>query len=555
MSLHNYTNPAFCQQSEFYPNPSNSVPNKSPIKIYRSESVRSFKQTTRIRQQQQNYSPIPPKVGPKPQVNLSNRYAEQPFKNTYEQVNASVQRNATSVEYALVPLTEIPSSRKGRYACIPADDVRQLHQNTTRFTRSQDDLDRFSSLPANVNDHDDSITSLPPCPTQDNPRLKTAFSSDFKIDQHSQQRPHDNSRLQAAFSSDFGNKSFIVVDQNSQQRYEIVPTEEDEELVDANHEIIQMHNGRAHRYAMIPTDDEETCLSSEFEMSPIRNTNNYATIKESPRYQPPYKSQQQRTYVHQSPQKDRPPATPTKNALVTQKLHELLSTPQKTPLQRQGSTLRATPVRHNPPVLSSTPKQTEFTPQKLRYEQHQPNASQFEQRTTAVISPRLASLATYVEPSSVGDNSSWKSLSFQKVTNATATIGAVSLMLILCGIMNSGLCLYMIADFGRIYYLDIGVISGFAATALGILGFKSRQCDWLPNRNYVSVTVFSLLNCCGLLVLLSLRPLPGEPIHDVTTGILLGLSFLTLFMISLGVITSRWCRSPPPDNRVDVYKV
>lgn len=442
MSLHNYTNPAFCQQSEFYPSPGNSVPKKSPIKIYRSESVRSFKQTTRIRQHEQNYAPVPPKVGPKPQINLSHRYAERPIKNTYDHVNASPQKTTAAVEYALVPLTEIPNSSKGRYACIPADDVRKIQHNSTRFTRSQDDLDRFSSLPANVNDHDDSVTSLPPCPTQDNPRLKTAFSSDFRIDQNGQQRAHDNSRLQAAFSSDFGNKSFIVVDQTSQQRYEMVPTEEDEELVDANHEIIQMHNGRAHRYAMIPTDDEETCLSSEIEMSPIRNSNNYATIKESPRYQPPY----QRTYVHQSPQKDRPPATPTKNTLVTQKLHELLSTPQKPQLHRQGSTLRATPVRQNPQILSSTPKQNEFTPQKLRYEQHQPNASQCEQRTTAVISPRLASLATYVEPSSVGDNSSWKSLSFQKVTNATATIGAVSLMLILCGIMNSGLCLYMIAD-------------------------------------------------------------------------------------------------------------
>lgn len=424
MSRHNYTNPAFCQQSEFYPNSSSSVPKKSPIKIYRSESVRSFKQQTRIKQQEQNYSSKPPpKVGPKPQINLTKRYAENASIGSYEPVNTSGQANK-SVEYALVPLSEIPSTSKGRYACIPADDIRKLHQNTTRFTRSQDDLDRYSSLPVNVNEHDDSFTSLPPfCPTPDSSRLKSAFSSDF------------------------GNKSLIVVDQNSHQRYAIVPTEEDEELVDANHEIIQMHNGRAHRYAMIPTDDEETCLSSEIEMSPIRNTNNYATIEESPRYHPSYQSQQQqRTYIHQSPQKERPPPTPTKNALATQKLHELLSTPQKTQLQRQGSTIKTTPNRYNSQAISSTPKQMEYTPQKHRYEHHQQNASQFEQRTTAVISPRLASLAAYSETSSTGENKSWKNLSFQKVTNATATIGAVSLMLILCGAMNSGLCLYMITD-------------------------------------------------------------------------------------------------------------
>lgn len=427
MSRHNYTNPAFCQQSEFYPNSSNSVPAKSPIKIYRSESVRSFKQTTRVKQPVQHFSPKPPKVGPKPQVNLSSRYPEKSIQSSYESTNVSGRQNNHSVEYALVPLTEIPSSSKGRYACVPADDVRKLQQTTTRFTRSQDDLDRFSSLPVNINDHDDSFTSLPPCPTQ------------------------DTSRLKAAFSSDFGNKSLIVVDQNSQQRYAIVPTEDDEELVDANHEIIQMHNGRAHRYAMIPTDDEETCLSSEIEMSPIRNTNNYATIKESPRYQPTYPYQR-------TPQKDRPPPTPTKNTLATQKLQELLSTPQKPQLQRQGSSLKSTPVRYNSQVISSTPKQTEFTPQKLRYEQPQPQSvSQFEQRTTAVISPRLASLAAYSETSSTAENKSWKNTSFQKVTNATATIGAVSLMLILCGVMNSGLCLYMITEVSRNIRMDFRI--------------------------------------------------------------------------------------------------
>lgn len=132
----------------------------------------------------------------------------------------------------------------------------------------------------------------------------------------------------------------------------------------------------------------------------------------------------------------------------------------------------------------------------------------------------------------------------------------------------------------RSYFLDIGIVSGFAAATLGLLGFRSRQCDWLPNRNYISgkvsmsrffvldkpinlsriiisgyilVTVFSLLNCCGLLVLLGLNPFPGTPLHDVTTGIILGLSSITLLLISLGVITSKWCISPPPDNRVDVY--
>lgn len=67
------------------------------------------------------------------------------------------------------------------------------------------------------------------------------------------------------------------------------------------------------------------------------------------------------------------------------------------------------------------------------------------------------------------------------------------------------------------------------------------------------VTVFSLLNCCGFVVLLVENPLAGTPIHDLTTGVILGLSSLILLLISLGVITSKWCVAPPPDNRVDVY--
>lgn len=44
----------------------------------------------------------------------------------------------------------------------------------------------------------------------------------------------------------------------------------------------------------------------------------------------------------------------------------------------------------------------------------------------------------------------------------------------------------------RSYYLDLGIISGFAATALGLMGFRSRQCYWLPNRNYISGIYYSL---------------------------------------------------------------
>lgn len=69
---------------------------------------------------------------------------------------------------------------------------------------------------------------------------------------------------------------------------------------------------------------------------------------------------------------------------------------------------------------------------------------------------------------------------------------------------------------------------------------------------FILVTFFAVMNCCGLLVLLYMKPIKGTPLHDVTTGIISALSSLILLLISLGVISSRLCHSPPADNRVDV---
>lgn len=70
---------------------------------------------------------------------------------------------------------------------------------------------------------------------------------------------------------------------------------------------------------------------------------------------------------------------------------------------------------------------------------------------------------------------------------------------------------------------------------------------------FILVTVFALMNCCGLLVLIMVKPMKGTPIHDVTTGIVSALSSLILLLISLGVISSKLCQAPPADNRVEVY--
>lgn len=148
-------------------------------------------------------------------------------------------------------------------------------------------------------------------------------------------------------------------------------------------------------------------------------------------------------------------------------LYELLSTPPQkssaspfirqnsTPLSPKNSPYRAARQVHHAsnPRLNS---RQEFTPQRLQYDQKVCMAStttlNAEQRTTAVIQPRQlqpAAASIYNEttipttaPSSNIEKSSWnKNLKSHK--QAIATIGFVSLLLMFCGVINSGLCIYM----------------------------------------------------------------------------------------------------------------
>lgn len=516
MSRHNYTNPAFCQQSEFpagkiVQNGSRSAYN-SPAKIQRTQLTRSYNRisSTLVRQnsfachgsERSDKTVLPPRPGPKPITGSksADRYASNvSISGTrYGSVASALDTSLSSGQkssgrYALVPVEEIPTTEKGRYAIVPAN----MSVASNRIIRSQDNLDRCSSIselsaePANLSDQ---FCSLPPLSS---PPLQTA----------------PQNRLKNAFSSDFGSKSFILYDQKSNQRYEVVPTEDNEELVDPNHEIIQMHNGRAHRYAVIPTEDEESCLNEDTDEE----------VRKLPP-PPPQKDYLTKSQLNLTPQQSYT-ASPKRNPLATQMLHELLSTPK-----RQDSTPNNSPQRleASSKIISSTPKRNEFRPQKLKYEhqiqqQQQPpqtnypsepvarahhaqvqqlqQLQQFEAaaaaRTTAVITPRLNVIngtggGIYGETTTTSSdmNKSWQNASFHKIAHASATIGAVSLMLILCGFMNSGLSLYFTSKIGREYYLDLAIFAGFAAIALGILGFKSRRCEWLPNRNYISGKYF-----------------------------------------------------------------
>jgi hypothetical protein len=402
-------------------------------------------------QQHQLPLSVPPRPGPKP---LSSRvvdggnanakpphYQQPPPASTagsrYGSITDVLNQSSLSGRYALVPVEELGSRNQGRYAVLPPRTASKF------ISKSQENLDRFDDgteddgdeLPHNYSDQ---FASLPP------------ISSPKK----------ESNGMMPAFSTDFGSKSFILFDQKNHQRYAVVPTEENEEIVDENHEIIQMHNGKAHRYAVIPTEEEEeTCLDGDVKKPLPAVPPAYVAAINRNRRTSPQRTPQKHILQHQ--QLDSMPSTPKKNPLATQMLYELLSTPPQkpSPFMRQNSTPltpKNSPYRARQQHHASNPRlnRQEFSPQRLEYDQKVRMAStttlNLEHRTTAVIQPRqLQSTASIYNETTIPATTaeeppekSWnKNLKSHK--QAIATIGFVSLLLMLCGIINSGLCLYM----------------------------------------------------------------------------------------------------------------
>ncbi|XP_014099670.3 uncharacterized protein spdo [Bactrocera oleae] len=649
MSQHNYTNPAFCQGSEFYPTsgieldsvqqPVEAIYNRSlnmsygghsaqinarvgPLRLQRSMSTRSV--NTQKRQKTTNLPEVHSRRPPKPhqyqlqqqqqlQLRQNQHIPQQHFiksqasttpthkTNNFNAVTepTNFETRSNSGRYALVPLEDLPSAvnnnNNSRYAIVPGPTapLTTLH----RYAKSQDNLDCYCSEgrlnsddePASFHEEPNSFhgqaseaafTSLPP-----------VFERGRAAHSIAKQPQPLAPKIKHGFSSDFGSKTFLIVDKNSNQRYQMVPTAENEELVDDNQEIIQMHNGRAHRYAVIPTEEEEenmltaedeeeeTCLSNpdlnrseNFFIGNTIKTPRNATLRTSTPQKLP-------ATTHAPSGNTSYPGTPMKNPAATKMLHELLSTPRKTPLPRSLTRRNLSPMECLPENQQQEQQRTKYlyrsqqqlycTPSERRVERtaqslHYESVKTQGDRTMAVITPRITAHQSKIYPeveeedcSSIHGKSTNTTMPYQqKVANASITLAIVSLMMVISNSMNSALIIYMIAHFGKSFYLQYSLVSAFSGVGLGFLGFRSRHCEWLPNRSYISgyilLTVFSLLKCCCLVVILVLDPYPGLPLHDVTTGVILGLSTFTIFFIGLGVIGSLWCYRPPPDNRVNV---
>lgn len=91
----------------------------------------------------------------------------------------------------------------------------------------------------------------------------------------------------------------------------------------------------------------------------------------------------------------------------------------------------------------------------------------------------------------------------------------------------------------------------FMVTAALVAVTTSVMTSPLVVAGYVILSTFSLLTCASLVAILTLQPKPGEPLADVAGGAVCGISVLSLILAAFGVLSSRCCKYPPPDNRVE----
>lgn len=247
-------------------------------------------------------------------------------------------------------------------------------------------------------------------------------------------------------------------DQEKKSRYEYIPMQEQ-----GNRYIIcqktspqkmryVINEGRPnHRYEYIPDD-----------CSPPRavSRNRYEYIQSSPR-------------------------KPAGNPIATQKLHELLSTPKKSPrppVMSPHAQRRVPPSPQQDPFV--TPRKNQKSRQKLNYALGTRQIQQ-DKRHTAIVAPMCSSpIQSVYSETTFSKSQSWMNLGPKKPTQVTLAVAAV--MMMLCGGVTSGLCFYMVSIMGRLYFLDFGIVAGFTCLVLGFLGFRTRNCYWLPNRNYIS---------------------------------------------------------------------
>lgn len=464
-----YSNPAFCQQSEFL--------NGRP--------PRALSPRGSIRQSPVGAQTLPKildtSIGERPNYLQEEGLQEQEF---YEEVVVDDEGFITDKKFVIVA----QNNEGKKYIQVPQDGekhdyvVRSEERPESRYGSIQDDI-------ASKNPNCYSVTH------QLRARETKLTRSQSNRYEYIQMKEKIGGRVVSPRTSPQKKiyREDINIAQGRVQRYAVVDAEEETELA-----------AKSARYALVPVKQLPAIIAQNPALIPNHSENRY-DYKHEPQKLSSSQSPNRYNCYETSPSKnpsifEYPQQSPrVGNPIATQKLHELLSTPKKT-ASPQRRFLTPQPKRRTTPPstlsqlsresfrCSGPPKQPLRAQQKLNYALSPKQLISPEKRHTAIVTPICSSpiQSVYSETTYSNKSASWMNLSVKKDSvQITLTIAAT--FMLVCGSINSALCFYMISkEFRRQYFLDFGIISGFTCIILGILGCRTRNVYWLPNRNYIS---------------------------------------------------------------------
>lgn len=462
-----YSNPAFCQQSEFY-NYHNDIHSRTQI------------------------SPRKPPIG-----------AQAPHRTIDRSVHEDHNHNDSYVEQDFYEEMLIDDTGAVKEKKIVV--VSQTQNEGRKYIQSQQNLAR--NCDATYSTSDETVSR----------KHRYEYIPMTEHVSPSRDRNVEETEISEANTSRY---AVIDVDEDTEStsrgRYALVPIED----LHSQHNQIRRATARMkstpnlHRYEYIDEIDHEQTVDQDCHHSRSYSRNhisrNNSPTKTSIRSSTPRALSPRGArydYVQDPAQERYMQQCSYGNMTPTQKLHEILSTPKRTPVRQQTPRSMLSPGFQRPnqnnsraPVINDpfvtpkkvtpkkkTPLRNSKAQQKLNYSIGSRQMTPTNKKHTAVIAPICSSpiQSVYSETTYSNRTESWMNISVDKPP-VQASLAVAALMMFLCGGLSSGMCFYMMSLIGKVYYLEFGIVSGFACLTLGILGFRTRHCSWLPNRNYIS---------------------------------------------------------------------
>lgn len=462
-----YSNPAFCQNSEF----ANGRP------------PRALSPQGSIRQSPVGAQTIPrildTSIGNSPNYPEEVGLQEQEF---YEEV--VVDNNGFITDKKFVVVAQNNEGRK--YIQVPHEDDEQRHNSG--YEERPDS--RYSII------QDDIVTRKASC---------YSVSQQLRARETKLTRSHSNRYEYIQMKEKLGGR--IVSPRSSPQKklYQ-------EDLVAPNYiENESKLISKNTKYALVPVE-HLTKVIPQTQPLIVKQSQNRYNYNQDPQMLNLPQSSNPINYYETSPQKTPSRIESTQqtprvgNPIATQKLHEFLSTPRKTnsphrqfltpqPKRRTTPPNTLSPLSRESFRSSASMKQPPRAQQKLNYSLNPKQLTSPEKRHTAIVPPMCSSpiQSVYSETTYSNKSESWMNLSVKK-DSVQITLNIAAALMLICGSINSALCFYMISqEMRRQYFLDFGIVSGFTCLILGILGCRTRNVYWLPNRNYISGKSFCML--------------------------------------------------------------